>query len=347
MWSVSIIAKAGFLSRLAVLAPPHPSLKNFVEENLTYSVTEAEGRVQGDVEDSKVDTTKPPMLQHVTTRQDRVLRPDLYGQRTLRDDLKILHGKPDWQACIDFYKITAQGIVVPTMLWLVLLNGALLGVYVYQASTFATVLMGSYGFQDAGLGYIQLAQILACVAMVPILGYGSDVIVKTMSRWHSGVYRPEYRVILLVVPGIAVILSTVIYGQAAQYTDHGWHWMAVVGPYILGYFAFLGGNAVGITFAVDSFPQQAGPLLLLICTGRGIISFALGYSTVPLTDLTGYNGAMNIFAIICGILVGMGIPAYLFGSSVRRWVSTYFWRQDETELVIDHGGIPVMREARS
>lgn len=261
--------------------------------------------------------------------------------------MKLLHGKSDWKACIDFYKVTGQGLVVPTILWLILLNGALLGVYVYQASTFAPVLAGSYDFQYSGIGYVQLAQILACVAMVPILGYGSDFIVKTMSRWNAGVYRPEYRIISLIVPGAAAIVATVVYGQAAQFPERGWHWMAVAGPYVLGYFAFLGGNAVGITYAVDSFPHQAGPLLLLICAGRGFISFALSFSIVPLVDSTGYNGAMNIFAIICGILVGFGIPAYFFGGTVTRWALTRLWRQGEAELEVDQHGIPVLRGGRS
>lgn len=306
----------------------------------------AEAEIQKDPENGSRNRVELSPPGRVTSKQERILRPDMFGPRTLRHDMRLVHGKPKWKACIDFYKVTMQGLVVPTIVWLILLNGALLGVYVYQASTFAPVLMVSYGFGNAGLGYLQLAQILACVAMVPILGYGSDVIVKTMSRWNGGVYRPEYRVISLIVPWAAILVSTVVYGQAAQFPERGWHWMGVAGPYVLGYFAFLGGNAVGITYAVDSFPQQAGPLLLLICAGRGMISFALSFSIVPLVGLTGYDGAMNIFAIICGILVGLGIPVYFLGGIVTRWVLTRMWREGEAELEVDHHGIPVLRQGR-
>lgn len=108
--------------------------------------------------------------------------------------------------------------------------------------------------------------------------------------------------------------------------------MAIVAPYHLGYFAFLGANLVGITYAVDSFPSQAGPMLLVICAGRGFISFGLSYSTVPLINLTGYDGGMNIYAIVCGVLSAIGIPAYLFGGGVRAWATKRFWpRQQGTE----------------
>lgn len=101
--------------------------------------------------------------------------------------------------------------------------------------------------------------------------------------------------------------------------------MAVVAPYHLGYFAFLGANLVGITYAIDSFPAKAGPLLLVICAGRGFISFGLSYATVPLIALTGYDGAMNIFAVIAGVLGAATVPAYVFGGRVRMWATRRFW----------------------
>ena len=101
--------------------------------------------------------------------------------------------------------------------------------------------------------------------------------------------------------------------------------MAIVAPYHLGFFAFLGANLIGITFVIDSFPNKAGPMLLVICAGRGFISFGLSYSTVPLTNLLGYDGAMNIFAIISGVLAGLGFIAYFIGKRVRMWARRNLW----------------------
>ncbi|KAK6216367.1 Proteolipid protein 2 [Pestalotiopsis sp. IQ-011] len=270
------------------------------------------------------------LLFRVTTAQNHVLQPEKFGPRTWRHDLKVFHGRPDWKACLLFYKDTALGLALPTIFWLVVLNGAFLGVYVYQASAFAQILMApSYSFTSADLGWVQLAHVLDCVIMVPLLGYGSDRIVKLMSRWRKGIYEPEYRLIVLAIPAVAVVISCVLYGQAGQFPNK-WSWMTIVAPYHLGYFSFLGANLVGITYAVDSFPERAGPLLLLICAGRRFISFGLSYSTVPLISLTGYNGAMNIFAIICGVLSGLGIAAYFFGGVVRRWATRTFWKPTDT-----------------
>lgn len=262
----------------------------------------------------------------MTTRQNHVLEPERFGPRTLAYTTRIFHFTPDWRATAMFYKDSAQGIVIPSILWLVLLNGASLGVYLYQASTFAQILMASpYSFQFSWLGYVQAAQIADCLLMVPILGYGSDILARFMARWHKGVFEPEYRLITLIVPTICVIVGCVLYGKAGQYPS-SWAWSAIVVPYHLGYFAFLGINLISITYAVDSFPAKAGPLLLLICAGRGFISFGLGYSTVPFIQKEGYDGAMNAIAIVCGVLCGLGIVMFFLGRRIRMWVERHFWR---------------------
>ncbi|KAF4992508.1 hypothetical protein FDECE_13697 [Fusarium decemcellulare] len=269
------------------------------------------------------------ILFQVTTRHETFLQPEKYGPRTWRYDLQLFHKKPDWKALVTFYKDTAQSLVLPTILWMLILNGAFLGLYVYQASTFAVILVSPpYSFHVEWLGYVQLVQVLDCVIMVPLLGYGSDFLCKFLSRRRKGVFEPEYRLLVLAIPAAAAIISCVIYGRAGAMPDK-WHWMAVVVTYHLGYFAFLGVNLVGITFAVDSFPSKAGPLLLVICAGRGFISFGLSYSTVPLINLTGYDGALNIFAIICGVLSGLGIVAYFVGRKVRVWSRRHIWPKAE------------------
>ncbi|KAJ9142982.1 Major facilitator superfamily transporter [Pleurostoma richardsiae] len=267
------------------------------------------------------------MVYRVTTAENHVLEPEKYGPRTWRHDLKLLHSKPEWRAMLTFYKETGQGLVLPTILWLILLNGAFLGVYVFQSSTFGTILTAApYNFKSGWLGFIQMAQIVDCLVMLPILGYGSDFIAKMMSRQNKGLFEPEYRLLTLIIPTIAAVISCVIYGRAGAHPDV-WSWSAVAVPYTVCYFAFLGVNLVGITYAVDSFPEQAGPLLLLICAGRGFIAFGLSYSTVPFANLIGYDGAMNVFAIICGVLSACGILAYVFGKTVRQWAHRRVWKE--------------------
>ncbi|KAJ3943622.1 uncharacterized protein N0V96_006551 [Colletotrichum fioriniae] len=271
------------------------------------------------------------MIIQVLTRQNHVLQPEVFGPRTWRHNLRIFHFKPEWKHTVIFYKETMQSLLLPNIVWMLLLNGAFLGIYVYQASTFATILMAPpYTFKYDWLGYVQLVQVLDCVILVPLLGYGSDMLARAMSNWKSGTFQPEYRLIILSVPILSAIISCVFFGQAGAHPNR-WHWMTIVAPYNLGYFAFLGANLVGITYAIDSFPSKAGPLLLVLCAGRGFISFGLSYSTVPLINLIGYQGAMNIFAIIAGVLGVITVPVYLFGSRIRMWATKKIWPEIASE----------------
>jgi hypothetical protein len=101
----------------------------------------------------------------------------------------MFHYKANWSQVLIFYKQTAQGFCIPSILWLLLLNGACLGVYVYHASTFAVILMAEpYNFKSSWLGWVQLVQVLDCVLLIPIVGYGSDLLVKRLSAWRKGMF---------------------------------------------------------------------------------------------------------------------------------------------------------------
>lgn len=270
-----------------------------------------------------------PILYQVTTRQNHVLQPDVFGPRTWRHSLRIFHFRPNWRATLTFYVETFQCLLIPHIFWLLLLNGTFLGLYIYQTSTFAQILMAPpHRFTSIMLGYVQLVQVADCAILIPLLGYGADYLVKAMSRWRGGVFLCEYRLLPLVFPFVCGIVSAVIYGRGAADADGGWGWMAIVGPYHLGYFAFIGCNVISIAYCVDSFPRKAGPLLLVICAGRGFISFGLSYSTVPAIEALGYDGAMNVFAIVTGVLAALLVPAYVSGLWVRRFFARRVFREE-------------------
>lgn len=254
----------------------------------------------------------------VTTADGNVLDLDKYTARTWKNDLSLASMERDWSQIIQFYKHLLQCCCVPSMVWILILNGAYLGLYVIGASTFASVLLAPpYNFAFESLGFVQAGQIVDSILFLP-LGYGTDYIIKLMTRWNKGLYEPEYRLMILVFPAIVGIVCSVIYGQAGshpmQYT-----WGTVAVTYNAIFFAFLGANIVGITYAIDCFPLKAGPVLVLICAGRGLISFGLSYSTLPTIKTLGYDGTMGTYAGIIGSLSLLGIPCFFFGRHIREF----------------------------
>lgn len=267
-------------------------------------------------------------LVQVTTSNGNVLEPERYGARTWRRDLKLVNIKPRWHLVLPHYVHIAQGLCIPSIFWLLIVNGAWLGMYVFTAGTFATVLRHApYNFAFNSLGYVQAGQIVCFLVFLPLAGYGSDWVIKRLSMRNEGLFKPEYRLIGLILPGIVGVVSAVMYGQAAQQPD-AWHWSGIVVPYNAVNFAFNCVNLVGITYAVESFPQRAASLLVVLCAGRGIISFGLSYSTLPSIQAIGYDGALNIQAGIGGGLTALAILFWFIGPRVRALAVKWFGMQD-------------------
>lgn len=132
-------------------------------------------------------------MYQVTTRNGVVLQPEKFGERTWRHDMKLFHGKADWKSLVSFYKDVGLSLILPPIFWIFILNGAFLGLYIYQASTFAVILVQPpYNFDGKLLGYVQLVQIIDCLLAVPLLGYGSDIICRFMSRRNKGVFEVSF-----------------------------------------------------------------------------------------------------------------------------------------------------------
>lgn len=275
------------------------------------------------------------MVVRVTTKHGHVLEPEKFGPRTWRHDLKLWSLQGSWGMIPYFYLDCLKAFCHPMILWPLFLNGAFLGVYAFQAAIFATVLMSPpYLFRFQNLDYVQGAQIFDCIVFLPLLGYGSDILIRRMSRRNGGMYKPEYRLIPIAIPAIVGVICTIIYGQAAAFP--GWSWASMAVSYNVIYFAFLGANIVGITYAVDSFPLKAGPVLVVICAGRGFISFGLSYSILPAINAIGYNDSMKVEDAICAVLAAMTVPMYFFGPALRK-IGHRYYGLGTSESHIDEG----------
>lgn len=242
------------------------------------------------------------------------------------DGLGFIKANPDWKLIPSFYWRTVQGLLIWPVTWVFLLNGAWLGLYVFHSGTFATVLvMPPYQMSFVNLAFVQGAQIIVCLAFLPILGYGGDWLVKRLVKRNNSLFKPEFRLYQLILPSAVGILCAVLYGQGATATDLSrWNWATIAVSYNGGYFAFLGANIVGITYTIDSFPTRAGPLLVLICAGRGFVSFGLSFATLPAVEAMGFVGIMTVFAVICGVLSLGAVPVFFLGPRARVWADKAF-----------------------
>ena len=162
---------------------------------------------------------------------------------------------------------------------------------------------------------------MALVAL-PILGAGSDKLIRWRARRNNGMHEPETRILPLIFPIIIGTFTSVLYGQGATHPEK-YHWFVYVWTVAAYYFCFVGANIVAITYLLDSYPARAGPLLVIICAFRGFISFGTSYGTTAFVNNNGYDGAFGIFGALTAVLGLLGVPVYFWGKNIRQFTGRF------------------------
>ncbi|GLA37940.1 hypothetical protein AnigIFM63309_004923 [Aspergillus niger] len=257
-------------------------------------------------------------LVRVTTSTKRVL--DVINQppRGFMRDMAPWSGNPQWWLTVRCLKQMCQVIVFPNVFWLILLNSASLGIYVLMSALFAEILVKppfSWGFDL--LGYVFMGQIATAVAVPVLCGYFSDQTTRLLSTRNNGISEPEHRLLALILPTIAILISTVIYGKTAEQPQN-WSWAGIAVTINFEYFGFVGIVVSSFVYCMDAYPQRVDAALVLICSCRGFIGFGISYGAISFVNMAGYEGAFNICAGIMGALMFIGILVYFFGARIRR-----------------------------
>ncbi|KAL4862696.1 hypothetical protein BDV12DRAFT_207056 [Aspergillus spectabilis] len=246
-----------------------------------------------------------------------------YAPRTWKSDMRLWVGKPDWYKVWEVLRQTFELLFFPNVFWALLLNGLTIGTNIAIGTTYANILHAPpYNWPNKSASYVNIGQIVVALAALPLLGHGSDYIVKRCAKRNNGLHEPETRIISLVFPIIVGTFTAVLYGQAGQYPEK-YHWFIYVWVVAAYYFCFIGANIVAITYLLDSYPARAGPLLVIICAFRGIISFGTSYGTAPFIESHGYDGAFGTFAGLTALLGCLGIPVYFWGKRIRAFTGRW------------------------
>ena len=157
---------------------------------------------------------------------------------------------------------------------------------------------------------------------LPLLGNGSDAVIKWRARRNGGVHEPENRLLLLWIPLLVGVISSALYGVAAQHPED-YHWFVFAFATTGYYFAFVGSNIAAITYLLDSYPARAGPVLVVITALRGFVSFGTSYGVAKFIETSGYDGAFGAYAGLTALFGLMGIPVFLYGKKIRAYTGKY------------------------
>ncbi|KAH6889827.1 putative MFS transporter [Thelonectria olida] len=276
-----------------------------------HSFQEADKSEEDDVKTTTICTVRPE-LDFVN-----------YAPRTWRSDLRLWIGTPSLKLCWSILVQTFELLLFPNVFWAMCLNGLTIGVNIAIGTTYGSIVTAPpYNWADSSASYANCGQIVTAIVALPVFGHGSDWIIKKFAQRRDGIHEPEIRLIPLIFPTIVGTFTAVLYGVAAAHPAD-YHWFTYVWALAAYYFCFVGANIVAITYLLDSYPARAGPLLVIICAFRGVISFGVSYGVAPFIEKNGYDVAFGTFGGLTAAMGLLGIPVYIWGKQIRQFTGRF------------------------
>jgi hypothetical protein len=119
-------------------------------------------------------------------------------------------------------------LLFPNVFWALCLNGLTLGANIAIGTTYGGIVTAApYNWAQDSASYANCGQIVTAIIALPLLGHGSDRLVKWRAQRNGGIHEPENRILPLIFPLIVGVFSCVLYGVAAQNPTH-YHWFIYV-----------------------------------------------------------------------------------------------------------------------
>ncbi|PCH03984.1 Major facilitator superfamily domain, general substrate transporter [Penicillium occitanis (nom. inval.)] len=224
-------------------------------------------------------------------------------------DLKIFHGR----VCDDsFFKVLARPLMMlifPQVIFSFVAYGLTSSWLIVVGSMLAELFMAPpYNFSVSGVGLVSISPLIGAIVGAFISGPAADKIITYMSRKNGGVYEPEFRLVIIIVPLILGGMSFFGFGISLQNEDP---WIGPVFFYGQQYFS-VGFMTIAVYGYLTDCHRDKAPEAFASINLRNIYSFGMNYFVASWISS---QGPREVFSIIGGIHIFiclMAIPMYIF-----------------------------------
>jgi MFS family permease len=272
-----------------------------------------EDKITQAIDDSKAEASNVEDIETNASSTDIVEAKHSYWH-----DLKIFHGR----VCDDsFFKVLARPIMMfifPQVIFSFVAYGLTSSWLIVVGSMLAELFMAPpYNFSVSGVGLVSISPLIGAIIGAFISGPAADMIITYMSRKNGGVYEPEFRLVIIIVPLILGGMSFFGFGISLQVQDP---WIGPVFFYGLQYFS-VGFMTIAVYGYLTDCHRDKAPEAFASINLRNIYSFGMNYFVASWISS---QGPQEVFSIIGGIHVFiclMAIPMYIFGKRCRSWTS--------------------------
>ncbi|KAK4647839.1 uncharacterized protein QC761_104890 [Podospora bellae-mahoneyi] len=147
-------------------------------------------------------------------------------------------------------------------------------------------------------------------------GWLVDKFCDWRSRKNNGVFEPENRLYLCILPLLITGAGCVLFGYGVERTLH---WTSLFFGYGMVSFALTAVPTITMAYVSDSLLPVNSDALMLVNGSKNIVAFGFLYGIVPWVEKVGYVECFGTQAGIYAAIIAMGMAVLIpFGARIRH-----------------------------
>jgi len=171
-----------------------------------------------------------------------------------------------------------------------------------------------YNFSAAGVGNLNIPPAIGSIIGTIWGGPIVDWVIVKLSQKNGGIYEPEMRLTMFLLPAIVMPVGVLLYGLT---TAEGMAWIIpCIGSGFIGYSIGATGDVV-LTYLQDAYTEILPDALIGVAFVRNIMAMILVFVVQPWFNGMGVYNAFVLLGCISVAFSLTGIPMYIWGKRYR------------------------------
>ncbi|KIW05911.1 hypothetical protein, variant [Verruconis gallopava] len=171
-----------------------------------------------------------------------------------------------------------------------------------------------YNFSAADVGNLNIAPAIGSIIGVAWGGPIVDWAIVRLARRNGGLYEPEMRLVLFILPGTLMPVGVFMYGLC---TAEGMHWIIpTIGSALIG-FGIGGTGDIALTYLQDAYELVLPDALIGVAFVRNIMATILVFAIGPWFDGMGVYNSFVLLGCLSVAFSLLAVPMFFFGKKAR------------------------------
>ncbi|KAF5536717.1 hypothetical protein FPHYL_12927 [Fusarium phyllophilum] len=267
-----------------------------------------DGSIQGDIQESDLNSeTHPPRLTY-RQRMRFITRTD----------------EPLWRN----YLVPLKMFLFPHVLFSALQVASCVAFLILLTSSISMIFSAPpYSFNTAGVGLMSLGPFVGNFLGSVYGGVLGDWVVVKLAKRNKGIFEPEMRLYILLLPALLMGGGLVFFGISA---DKGWHWIyPSIGGAMFG-FGMASMIDISCTIVIDIYQTLTAEAFISVTFIRNIPSIGVPFGVVGWISSIGISKLFIISGCVATAVCLLFIPCAIWGRRVRE--STWQMYESVREL---------------